>query len=612
MMGANEVYLNENFNAGMPSTLRAVCLDGMNVNAAAFNSKYIQPSKDWFVGNANDADGKALLSTSRRQDASKATGNWFLTATPITVSSDKVWLRWDARSLHHDLRDGYRVCVFTKQDMSDLVVVADIEAEEYRWTTRLADLSAYNGKTIYVAFEHNATNKFILAIDNLFMGELSDVKVEGHNAGKHFVGNDGEAEIIVEMKNLGRELNVKELAFKTTDGTSKTIPFAAKLATKSKTRFNVTLPVEVGKRYDYTLSIIEDDGTTTDVLTDFVICSNYPRTMVVEKFTGMWCNSCTSATPFVRLVEDMLGDDVAVVEVHGHTLRQDKLANEAYCSAMLVNNYPTVVYNRNLRQVSGWTNFSYLNAAMLTPVEAKIEAEVVCPTGEGPSQLVAKVQFAEAVDNADDAYRIGLIYTEDDVRGTDFYQQNNSTMAMDEEFQLMPAQIPGDLLVYNHVMRGGETQESLNALGAYNGVENSLPAAMEAKTDYEHTLVLEAPTTVSNTDNLSVIAVLYKYSNIINAVRIKNIGSASGIDEVKSAGQTIVCRNNGNGTFTLTMPADAAYNVALYTIDGRCVANMGGKGATCTLDAGQTTASGMYILRASQGASTLTTKILTK
>ncbi len=609
---AGNVYLNENFNAGIPSTLRVANLDGMNVQVASFNTKYIQPSKDWFVGEANDADGKALLSTSRRQDATAATSNWFLTAEPITISSDNVWLRWDARSLHHDLRDGYRVCVFTQQDMSDLIVVENVEAEEYCWTTRLVSLKEFYGKTVYVAFEHNATNKFVLAIDNLFMGELSDVKVEGKNTGRHFVGNDGTATISVEMRNLGRKLNPKEILLTTTDGHSQKFPCQIEFPTNGTSKIEIPLSVELNKRYDYTLSIIETDGTTTEVIKDFVFCSNYPRTLVVEKFTGMWCNSCTMATPFVRDIEHRLGDDVSVVEVHGPWASRDKLSNDAYCSELTMNNYPTVLFNRNNRQDGNWNNESYLNAAISTPVEAKIEAEMVSATDAGAAKLQVTVQFADDIDNSDDAYRIGLIYTEDDVRGEGFFQKNNATSLIYEEFALMPADITGDLVVFNHVARGGETKESLDSYGMYCGIPKTLPAEMKAKTDYEGDVLLEVPTTVSSADNLSVTAVLYKYGNIINAVRIKSIGSCVGINDLVSTAPAITWSNNGNGTLTLTMPKYAPYTVALYTVDGRCVANVNGNGSTCTLDARQNMTSGMYILRAQQGESMLTTKVLTK
>ncbi len=194
---------------------------------------------------------------------------------------------------------------------------------------------------------------------------------------------------------------------------------------------------------------------------------------------------------------------MSVVEVHGPSASRDKLSNDAYCSELTINNYPTLLFNRNNRQDGNWNNENYLNAAIATPVEAKIEAEMVPATGDGVGKLQTTVQFAEDVDNSDDAYRIGLIYTEDNVCGDGFFQKNNATSLIYEEFTLMPADITGDLVVFNHVARGGETKESLDAYGMYCGIPNTLPTVMKAKTDYCGSVEGSGRATVSKGDERS-------------------------------------------------------------------------------------------------------------
>ncbi len=516
------VYLNEKFNKGVPASLKLVNNDGMNPLPSAFKTNYI-PVANWFIAEANDADSTVLMSTSRRTDATKPTSNWFVTANPMTITPDGgVWLRWDARSIHYDHRESYRVVVFTKQDMSDMKEVFSTDGEEYTWTTRMVCLDDYEDQSIYVAFEHNSTGKYLLAIDNLFCGQFAETKLDAENMGQHFIGATTETAVKGKIINQGRSITMKEVKLTVGDKTY-TMPTTAYLQTGKELEYSINIPVENGKRYDYTVAAVDNEGNETVVLTDYVSCSNYKRTMLVEKFTGMWCNSCPAATPYVHRLEEKYGDEVAVVEIHGNTIGRDPLSQEAYCTAATIMNYPTVRINRNVEQQSGWGVETYFSKAVETPVDAKTEA-VAAWTEDGQLQVKTTVQFAAATENADSAYRVGYIITENGLRNDKFYQENNCTTIGAEEYRFLPSRILGaTLLEYNNVARGAETEEGLALYGSFNGVKGNLPKSFEARKDYQITATLPVPSTVTNKENISVVAVLYKYSKVVNADKVETI-----------------------------------------------------------------------------------------
>lgn len=95
--------------------------------------------------------------------------NWLITPQ-MDVTDANTALKWDAITLDGNFPDGYKVKVSTTgnalADFTDEIFAINAEIPGV-FTSRSADLDAYVGQTIYIAFHHDANDKFVLAFDNI-------------------------------------------------------------------------------------------------------------------------------------------------------------------------------------------------------------------------------------------------------------------------------------------------------------------------------------------------------------------------------------------------------------------------------------------------------------
>jgi hypothetical protein len=106
--------------------------------------------------------------------------NW-LEFGPITLPASGGHVKWNYKIQDNSFRDGYEILVNTNSlNFSDftnppIFAVADNAAStngDTTWTAGPgADMSAYAGQTVYIAFHHNASDMFILWIDNILVIE---------------------------------------------------------------------------------------------------------------------------------------------------------------------------------------------------------------------------------------------------------------------------------------------------------------------------------------------------------------------------------------------------------------------------------------------------------
>ena len=167
------VYLQTDFDSGIPSDFRLTDWDENPVSEPHYNKATISGS--WAANEIDEAGNMAAFSFSRGV-YDYAVDNWMITPQ-LHIGSENAYVRWDARSVHHEFRESYKVLVSTRtNDMDDFEELLTVDAEDYFWKTRVLSLADYVGQDVYIAFECTSEDKFILAIDNLLVGELSDVR----------------------------------------------------------------------------------------------------------------------------------------------------------------------------------------------------------------------------------------------------------------------------------------------------------------------------------------------------------------------------------------------------------------------------------------------------
>lgn len=136
-----------------------------------------------------------------------AADNWF-TVGPITVQNDTVVVSWFHRYALNDFRDGYRVLATTlgptPQNFQTLSIplfqVTDNDAttnNDTVWTYQEVTINAtpYVGSQVWLAIHHNATDQFIVDIDDLLVEDCDTVNTS------------------TVITNLGSSKNVEEVQF---------------------------------------------------------------------------------------------------------------------------------------------------------------------------------------------------------------------------------------------------------------------------------------------------------------------------------------------------------------------------------------------------------------
>jgi thiol-disulfide isomerase/thioredoxin len=142
-------------------------VDGKTVNS---NVNYI--TEAWTVLNVGFGNGtNVAISTSWYEPVGSA-DDWMVTPLIHLPDSNGI-IRWDAKAQDASFRDGYTLYISTTGNTpADFTeVVFQTGAEVASWTTRLVDLDAYAGQDVYFAFRNTSNDKFLLLVDNIFVGE---------------------------------------------------------------------------------------------------------------------------------------------------------------------------------------------------------------------------------------------------------------------------------------------------------------------------------------------------------------------------------------------------------------------------------------------------------
>ncbi len=101
--------------------------------------------------------------------------NWMITAA-ITIPNEGEYLaQWYELSHSADYQDNYSVYIGTSNNVDDLEATTPVinnRTAEAEWTPQIISLSEYAGQTIYIAFQHQTYDKFLLLIDDFSVFEV--------------------------------------------------------------------------------------------------------------------------------------------------------------------------------------------------------------------------------------------------------------------------------------------------------------------------------------------------------------------------------------------------------------------------------------------------------
>lgn len=565
--------LSTDFNSGIPAAFITRSYDAMGVKSSFFRN-LPNLSNTWFGGAGLDGNFTgAALSCSRRQEV-MPTDDWLITPE-LDLSGSDLWLAWEARSVHRHYPENYRVMISTAgTDPADFEPLADITAEGYRWQHHLLNLEKWRGQKVHIAFVHTTTDGFLLAIDNLFVGQPSKAAFASHDLTRHSCAPDadGTAPVSGTFRNLGPSFSLASIDVTLGDGTRITHAEAATLATGEEKHYSLPIPVTEGKSTNYRVEAVATDGQRYPLAADSVICTAYPRTLLLEKLTAYWCNNCPALDPFIYELEDRLDSQfVEVVVQYPANNGQDpgKLTCPTFLKGLTTYNLPTIFYNR-LTANPQYSNDDRraLLKALARPCTAYLTLNSAVSDGKTIT-LTASGEFASALDNASDRYRVGVTLLEREAQ-TQIYQENSSMLPELGEYYYMPTRIRQPLARFSRVARGTDV--------AFTGIAGSYPAAIEARTPYATTYSFAIPEGVTDASaaNLEVVAYILDTSRreVLNAARIAvSPASVQGINDAVSGSEALrPTVSQGDGRLTITFPAGTTGTATLLRTDGTAVA----------------------------------------
>ena len=285
-----EYLFSTKFNSGrIPAIMTTEDRDGEPLSTADYRNGYTD--KGWTVAMVSGGQYAAMSPSHSRTDKPQSN----LLSTPaFTVSGTRPMIRWKGRSIHPDFPESYLVLVQeTGKDTPDVVYECLGEGEELDlndvWTLHAVSIESYIGKEIKVSFECISTNKYLLAIDDLYIGDPEEQMYQCEVSTPVFVGTEwdgsdasGEQGLLFRgvLWNMGMPLEGGRVAFMSEGEEIASMPVEGVLRCGESCDFSMRVPLERDRTIPYTIDVVDADGNHTTVTENILGCSYFPRTLL--------------------------------------------------------------------------------------------------------------------------------------------------------------------------------------------------------------------------------------------------------------------------------------------------------------------------------------------
>lgn len=598
--GQVNTYFQTNFDNGIPEGFIVIDNDETPVNTTVYQNVNLNGS--WFANEIDTKTNYAAFSVSR-YNYDLASDNWMITPS-IRLGSENTCLKWDAKSVYYDYRETYKVMISTTtSDLNSFKEVVTIDKESYQWKTHVVSLAEYAHQDVYIAFVCISKNQFILAIDNVFVGEFSEVSFDTKDESKRFSGDTSIAPVKGRIRNTGKAVELKSINCITSQNTYTKTCDNLLFRPGEELEFDFQIPVSLNEVSSYKLVAETVDEEIFDLHEDSIVCSYYPRTLLVEKATANWCNNCPSGNKVSNALKDRFGDEAIIIEVHS----SDPYSCAPYITGITrwLQAYPSFIYNRKSSCVqNSMRDDGVVRKALLIPTTAQIDMQVErSKDNKALLALSTQAEFAVNYDNASEIYKLGYAVVEKSVQGAP--QSNSSTLLSGGEYYFLPYYIPGDTYVYHNVAREGST--------AFQGVKNSLPAQIIAGGKYNFTYSLAISDEFVGSENLLVVAFIINTltGEVLNSTCRDIPAKSTGIDGATSnTDRKIAVISNGNSDYTICFEdKESDYSIELIGLDGRVAHKQIGIPEIHGVTVRYPDYKGCYILRINQRNYSVTKKI---
>ena len=308
-----------------------------------------------------------------------------------------------------------------------------------------------------------------------------------------------------------------------------------------------------------------DDPTVVEPVEGF------PRKLLVDHGTGMWCTNCPSVEAELDRMMNLYGDRLIMLNTHVN----DVLGNDPYWKELDWYAVPYMMLNRI--QASAGDSSKKFNDYIDQPTDFTISVEGSAAEGETSLSLTADVMVAKEVDNSAGRYRVGFVLTADyhDPKNPSFVQQNgSSTQPSAGAFYYLPKLIAPPLMFYDDV--------TLTSATAFSGVEDSLPASLEPGKTYTVEYDMTLPELQIAPEEVRVVGFVLDTvtGEALNAdARLAGEKKPdTGVDNPEVTASTAISIDPEG--IRLIMPDGVPYQAAIYTVDGRRIETTSGAGSS--------------------------------
>lgn len=502
---AEAKYLfNTQFNSGrVPAIMKVADNDGQPLSEDDYRNGY---TTDGWVGAMVTGGGYAAVSPSHTR-LSEPQSN-LLSCPAVTIVGERPMLRWKGRSLHPDMPEAYRVLIQEAgSDTPEVLFETDREADT--WRSHAVDLTPWMNKEAVISFECVSVNKFLLAIDDIYIGDPEEAEYAGVSATPQFIGLDGDTTPVTGyVENMGMPLKGGRLVCLVGDEVVGTEELPADWLCGERFDYTFNLPVSLNTLSEYKIAIETSDSQRTDVLEGSVYASHYPRTLFVEEFTGLWCNNCPGGIVELQALQRRFGNQMIGVSVHAN----DVLTVTEYFEANRKYSVPWMQLNR-MSSAEG-SSASKLEGGYFMPTVARIHISSYDITDDN---LVAEatVEWAEDLDNTSDRYRVGCVLTRDIITDEPVseYTQTSSSFRVTagEQYYYMQNKVASDLSPSHNVVLSSEY--------AHTGRPYGMATMIKAHQPEKVTLGIPKPVSLENFKSARLVAYIIDTNDghILNA-----------------------------------------------------------------------------------------------
>lgn len=609
---AHSVLINENFNSSFPTAEFPKLLELDELPPLPSFSPIFLDSNGvaqpwWRAKDSNASDDGFGVSHSAYQKG--GTSNDWLISKAITIPTKGYTLSFGAQS--YIMRDGDRLSdlkvyisefepakgnlpTTAQMEIAQVPEGASKDVIEKDFTYYEMSLDEYVGKTIYISFVNQNTDKDILAIDDILVQRLDDAELQASS--ETYVLN-GEYEVSASvLASTDKALSGLTLTFNPNNGDDPVSFSNISIASGEQKDFTFKANIDADETCNWTVTLSGDDmqnivenGTITGL--SFI---PYHR-ILLEEATGLWCSNCPLG---IYAMENIIHDEemsefVVPVSVHVAGSGSDYMIDSEYSTLFAVNFAPGLRIDRDLapktfNMANDGGEFDKNNTLSLayricqeqkkiTLMSVDMTAQFNVENGDTTS-ITADVTIRPAITLPGKRYAIGFSLTENNV-GVD----NNRYWVQENGFSGLPltSGLGGFTSLPERIQNWRYMDVARATIGYRGNKDITMPETLEMDQTYTFSVNLPIPKKYQENDrgyllspeivasNLSVVAYVLDKDNsnaAINSVAYPMTEAAAHRMTIKELADRVTGIDN---ITTETFTGEAEY----FTLQGVKVSN---------------------------------------